>query len=61
MAYHKDDPNDNIKNSESFKFKAIITRLAPAADNTQNVKTTVTWKYLSILEMPLINCNINCC
>ena len=61
MAYHKDDPNDNITNSESFKFKAIITRLAPAADNTQNVKTTVTWKYLSILEMSLINCNINCC
>ena len=23
--YHKDDPNDNIANSESFEFKSRIT------------------------------------
>ena len=29
--YYKDDPNDNLENSESFKSKIKITRKTPAA------------------------------
>ena len=35
--YRKDDPNDNIANSESFEFKSRITRRTPAAGNTKDV------------------------
>ena len=35
--YRKDDPNDNIANSESFEFKSRITRRPPAAGNTKDV------------------------
>ena len=27
--YYKDDPNDNLANSESFKYKVKITRNTP--------------------------------
>ena len=61
--YHKHIPNDNIANSESFKFKARITERAPADGNTKNVEIIVPFKYLSdfwgTLEMPLINCEMN--
>ena len=36
--YYKDDPNDNITQSESFKYKIKITRKNPAASNTKNVE-----------------------
>ena len=39
--YYKDDPNDNISQSESFKSKIKITRKTPAAGNTKNVEITV--------------------
>ena len=32
--YYKDDPNDNITQSESFKFNIKITEKTPAASNT---------------------------
>ena len=35
--YYKDDPNDNIKNSESFKYKIKITRKTPNNGNTKDV------------------------
>ena len=35
--YHKDDSNDNIKDSESLKLKAGIARRTPAAGNTVDV------------------------
>ena len=61
--YYKDYPNDNITQSESFKFKIKITGRTPAAGNTKNVEIIVPSKYLSnfwrTLEMPLINCKVN--
>ena len=61
--YYKDDPNDNITQSESFKSKIKITGKTPAAGNTKDVEIIVPLKYLSnfwrTLEMPLINCEIN--
>ena len=61
--YYRDDPNDNITQSESFKFKIKITGRTPAAGNTKDVEIAVPLKYLSnfwrTLEMSLINCEIN--
>ena len=61
--YYKDDPNDSIIQSESFKYKAKITGKTPAAGNTKNVEIAVPLKYLSnfwrTIEMPLINFEVN--
>ena len=61
--YYKDEPNDNITDSESFKSKIKITGKTPAAGNTKDVEIIVPLKYLSnfwrTLEMPLINCEVN--
>ena len=61
--YYKDDPNDNLTDSESFKSKVKITGNTPAAGNTKDVEIIVPLKHLSnfwrTLEMPLINCEIN--
>ena len=61
--YYKDDPNDNITQSESFKSKTKITGKISAAGNTKVVEIIVPLKYLSNfwrnLEMPLINCEVN--
>ena len=61
--YYRDDPNNNIANSESFKFKVKITGTKPNNDNTKDVEIIVPLKYLSnfwrTLEMPLINCEVN--
>ena len=61
--YYKDDPNDNIENSESFKYKIKITGKTPNNGNTKDVEIIVPLKYLSnfwrTLEMPLINCEVN--
>ena len=60
--YYKDEPNDNIADSESFKSKVKITGKTPADRNTKNVEIIVPLKYLSnfrrTLEMPLINCEV---
>ena len=62
--YYKDEPNDNLTDSESFKFKIKITGNTPADCNTKDVEIIVPLKYLSnfwrTLEMPLINCEVNC-
>ena len=56
--YYKDDPYDNIANSESFKFKVKITGTTSNNDNTKDVEKIVPLKYLSnfwrTLEMPII-------
>ena len=56
--YYKDDPNDNITKSESFKSKIKHTGNAPAAGNTKDVEIIVPLKCLSnfcrTLKMPLI-------
>ena len=61
--YFKDDPNDNITQSESFKSEIKITGKTPAAGSTNDVKMIVPLKYLSnfwrTLEMLLINCEVN--
>ena len=57
--YCKDEPNDNLANSESFKSKVKITGKTPNNGNTKDVEIIVPLKYLSnfwrTLEMPLIN------
>ena len=35
--YQRDDPNNNITQSKSFKFKIKITGKTPAASNTKDV------------------------
>ena len=61
--YYKDDPNDNLTDSASFKSKVKITGNTPNNRNTKDVEIIVPLKYLSnfwrTLEMPLINCEVN--
>ena len=61
--YYKDEPNDNLANSESFKSKVKITGNTPADGNTKDVKIIVPLEYLRkfwrTLEMPLINCEVS--
>ena len=45
--YYKDDPNDNIADSESFKSKIKITGKTPDDGNTKDVEIIVSLKYLS--------------
>ena len=45
--YYKDDPNDNIADAESFKYKVKITGKTPAVRNTKDVEIIVPLKYLS--------------
>ena len=56
--YYKDEPNDNLADSESFKSKVKITGNTPANGNTKDVEITVPLKYLSnfrrTLGIPLI-------
>ena len=61
--YYRDELNDNLADSESFKFKVKITGKTPAADNEKDVEIMVPLKYLSnfwrTLELLLINCEVN--
>ena len=61
--YYKDEPNDNIADSESFKSKVKITGKTPNDGNTKDVEIIVPLRYLSnfwrTLQMPLINCEVN--
>ena len=61
--FYRDEPNNNLANSESFKFKVKITGKTPAADNEKDVEIMVSLKYLSnfwrTLEMLLINSEVN--
>ena len=58
--YYRDEPNNNLANSKSFKSKIKITGRTPAGGNEKNVEIMAPLKYLSnfwrTLEMPLINC-----
>ena len=55
--YYRDEPNDKLADSESFKSKVKIT------GNKKDVELMVKLKYLSnfwrTLEMSLINCEVN--
>ena len=61
--YYGDEPNNNLADSESFKFKVRITGKTPNDDNEKDVEIMVPLKYLSnfwrTVEMPLINCEVN--
>ena len=61
--YFRDEPDDNIEYSESFKSKIKITGKTPDYDNEEDVEIMVPLKYLSnfwrTLEMPLINCEVS--
>ena len=63
LKYYRDDPNDNIAQSETFKSKIKVTVKNPADSNTKIVEIVVSLEYLSnfwtTLEMPLINCEIS--
>ena len=60
--YYKDDPNNNLENSELFKYKVKITGNTPPDGNTKDVEILVPLKCLSsfwrTLEMPIINCEV---
>ena len=57
--YFRDEPDDTLENSESFKSKIKIAGKNPDDDNEKDVEIMVPLKYLSnfwrTLEMPLIN------
>ena len=61
--YYRDEPNDNLADSEAFKIKIRITGKTPDDNNEKDVEIMVPIKYLSnfwrTLEMPLINCEVN--
>ena len=48
--YYKDDPNDNLVESESFKSKLKMTESTPACGNTKDVKQLI------VLSKPDFNC-----
>ena len=61
--YYIDDPNNNITQSESFKFKIKISGKTPAVGNRKDVQIAHPLKHLSNfwrpLEISLINYEIN--
>ena len=61
--YYKDEPHDNLTDSESFKSKTKITGNSPVHGNKKDIEIIVPLKYSSTfwktLEMPLINCEVN--
>ena len=61
--YYRDEANDNLADSESFKSKIKVTRKTPATGNGKDFEIMVPLKYLSnfsrTLEMPLFNCEVN--
>ena len=61
--YYKDDPNNNLTDSELFNSKVKVTGETPADRNTKDVEIIVPLKYLRnfwrTLEMALINCEVN--
>ena len=63
MAILRDEPNDNLADSESFKFKIKTTGKTPAAGHEKDLEIMVPLRYLSnfwrTLEMPLIICDVN--
>ena len=47
MQYYRDEPNDNLADSESFKSELKITGKPPAAGYEKDVEIMVPLKYLS--------------
>ena len=61
--YYKDEPNNNLADSESFKSKTKVTGNIPTDRNKKDVEIIVPLKYLynfcKTLEKPLINYEVN--
>ena len=61
--YYRDEPNDYLADSESFKSKTKITGKTPNNGNEKDVEIMVPLKYLSnfwrTLETSLISCEVN--
>ena len=61
--YYRDEPNNNLADSESFKSKIKITGKTPGNGNEKDVEIMVQLKYFSNfkrnLEIPLINCEVS--
>ena len=61
--YYRDEPNNNLADSESFKSKIKITGKTPNNGNEKDVEIMVPLKYLSnfwrTLKMLLINCEVS--
>ena len=61
--YYRDEPNDNLADSESFKSKIKITGKTANDGNEKDVEIMVSLKYLSnfwrTLEMPFTNCEVS--
>ena len=61
--YFRDEPDDNLADSKSFKSKIKITGETSNNGNEKDVEIMFPLKYLSnfwrTLEMPLINCEVN--
>ena len=61
--YYKDVPDNNLADSEPFKYKVKITGNTPADGNTKDAEIIVPLKYWSnfwrTIEMLLINCEVN--
>ena len=51
QRYYKDDPNDNIVNSKSVRFKINVPKKTLDAGNTKDAKIAVLLKYLSSFEI----------
>ena len=63
QQYYKDEPNNNLLDSDLFKSKVKITGNTTADGNTKNVEMIIPFKYVSnfwrTLEMLQINCEAN--
>ena len=61
--YYRDERNNNLTYSESFKSKTKVTGKTSNIGNTKDVEIVVPLKYLSnfwrTIEIPLINCEFN--
>ena len=61
--YYRDEPSDNLADSEAFKSKIKIAGKTPADGNEKDVEIMVPLKYLNnfwrTLEMPSINFEVS--
>ena len=57
LQYERNDPNDNIVNSESFKSNIKMTGNTPIDGNIKNVEISVMLKYLKVIFGELLKCH----
>ena len=61
--YYKDEPNENLAGSTSFKSKVKVTRNTPDDGYMKDVEIIIPSKILSnfwrTIEIPLISCEVN--